>query len=80
VVFDLSGATEVDEAGRDALLILFESLEKDARVTISLEGLGSKEVCMFPDEAPFYQNRSAAISALGDVSDALPLALTVLSK
>lgn len=80
VVFDLSGATEVDDAGRDALLALVRSREKDARVMISLEGLGSSEVEMFPDELPFYQDKATALSALGDVSDAPPLHARVSSE
>ena len=73
VLFDLSGATEVDEAGRDALLALLQSREKDAKLIVSLEGLGPKAAPMFPAQAPFYQNKAIAIGAMGDVSDAPPL-------
>jgi len=54
------------------LLDLLEKREKDARAVVSLEGLGSEQVRMFPGGLPFYQNRATALAALGDLSDASP--------
>jgi len=80
VAFDLSGATEVDEEGRNALLALLDGQEKDARVTVSLEGLGSDGVGMFPGGPPFHQSKASALASLGDVSAAPLLRVRVLSE
>jgi len=73
VIFDLCGTTEIDKAGQVALVDLLAKREKDARVVVSLEGLGSEQVIMFPTGPPFYHTRVTALAALGEVSDAPPL-------
>jgi anti-sigma B factor antagonist len=80
VMVDLSAATEIDEAGREALVDLLAKREKDAKAVVSLEGLGSKQVGQFPTEPPFYRNKATALAALGDVSDAPPLLVRVLKE
>jgi anti-sigma B factor antagonist len=80
VIFDMSGATEIDEAGRGALLAPLESREKDARVAVSLEGLGSEHMRNLPTKPPFYQTKAPALAALGDVSKSPPLLVRVLKE
>ena len=80
VLFDLSATTEIDEAGREALVDLIAKRENDARAVVSLENLSSQEVNTFPSGSYFYQTSTSALAALGDVSDAPPLHVRVLSE
>ena len=80
VIVDMCGTTEIDEAGREALLDLLSKREKDARAVVCLEGLDSEQVGMFPGGPPFYQNKATALAGLGDVSDAPPLQTPVLTE
>jgi anti-anti-sigma regulatory factor len=80
VLFDLSATTEIDEAGREALVDLMAKRENDARAVVSLENLSSQEVNTFPSGSYFYQTSTSALAALGDVSDAPPLHVRVLSE
>jgi anti-sigma B factor antagonist len=80
VLFDLSAMTDVDKAGREALLDLLAAREKEARAVVSLEGLSSEQVNGFPSESCFYQNRTTALAALGDLSNAPLLHVRVLSE
>lgn len=80
VIFDMCGTTEIDEAGREALLDLLAKREKDARAVVSLEGLRSEQVSQFPTEPPFYQSKAAALAALGDVSKSPPLLVQILKE
>jgi anti-anti-sigma factor len=78
VLFDLHRATEISDAGRDALLALLANSEEEARAAISVEGLGQEQILggrslfgmkAFPIEPPVYSSRASALAALGDVSD-----------
>jgi anti-sigma B factor antagonist len=69
VVFDMHRATEINEAGRTALMTLLAGKGDGSKVTISLDGLNREQVAAFPDAAPFYQHMTDALNALGDVSD-----------
>jgi anti-sigma B factor antagonist len=69
VLVDLRQATEVSDAGRDALLALMRNSEL-AKSALSLEGLGREQVKGFPREPPVYAKKAAALAALGDTSDA----------
>jgi anti-sigma B factor antagonist len=80
VIVDLGGATEVDEAGREALVGLLANREKDAIAVVSLEGLGSEQMRNFPTKPPFYQSKAPALAALGDVSKSPPLLVRVLKE
>lgn len=80
VLFDLSATTEIDRAGREALVDLLAKPENDARAVVFLEGVSSEQVNRFPSESCFYQNRTTALAALGDVSDAPLLRVRVLSE
>jgi len=80
VLFDLSATTEIDDAGREALAEVFAKRENDARAVVVLEGLSSEQVNRFPSESYFYQNRKAALAALGNVSDTPLLQVRVLSE
>ena len=80
VLFDLSGTTEIDDAGREALVDLLAKRENDARAVVSLESLGSQQVSTFPSGSYFYQTRTTALAALGDVSDAPQLQVRVFSE
>jgi anti-sigma B factor antagonist len=69
VLFDIRQATEISDAGRDALLALLANSEEEARATISLEGLGQEMIKTFAIDPPVYSERATALAALGDVSD-----------
>jgi hypothetical protein len=80
VIFDLSRTTEIDEAGREALVDLLAKQEKDSKAVVSLEGLGAEQMGELPGGPPFYQNKATALAALGDVSDAPPWQTRVLNE
>ncbi len=66
VLFDLSAATEINDAGREALVDLLAKRENDARAVVSLESLSSQQVSTFPSGPYFYQTRTTALAARGD--------------
>jgi anti-sigma B factor antagonist len=70
VVFDLTRTSDTDEGGRGALLVLFSANdnETDKKATAFIEGVASQPTD-FPMHPPFYDKESAALAALGDVSD-----------
>jgi len=69
VIFDLQQATEIEDLGRDAFVTFLNKCEKDSKVAVLLEGLPSQFAQLFPTASPFYADRSAALNALGDISD-----------
>ena len=69
VVFDLSRVTEINEAGRAALMTLLAHEEQGSKATASLEGLKPGQTAPFPKGAPFFARMADAVKALGDVSD-----------
>jgi anti-sigma B factor antagonist len=80
VLFDLSSTTEIDDAGREALVDLIAKRENDARLVVVLGGLSSEQRSKFPSDSCFCQSRATALSELGDVSDTPPLQVGVLSE
>jgi len=70
VMFELSQATEIDDAGREALYALLEAQRGEARVVVSLEGLDQEKLSHFPSGPPFHKSKELALLALGDISDA----------
>lgn len=78
VLFKLHRATEINDAGRAALLSLLTSREEDAQAVVSLEGLSCEQVTAFPDRSPFYSKTAAALAALGHVSDTHPWTVKIL--
>ncbi len=80
VLFDLSGATEIDDAGREGLADHIAKRENDARAVVVLEGLSSEQINRFPSDSCFYRNRATALFELGDVSDTPPLQVRILSE
>ena len=80
VLVDMRLATEIDEAGRGALLGFLAKVEKGAEVVISLEGLDSQQMDSFPAVPPFYENKSAALAALEDLSDVTIWTVKVLDE
>jgi anti-sigma B factor antagonist len=67
-LIDLSQATKIDVAGRDALFALLECAEEDTKLAISLEGLSPEATTLFSCAAPAYPTKQAALLALGRVS------------
>lgn len=70
VVFDLQQASEIDKAGREALLTFLARSEQGSRVVVSLEGLSREQIGAFPPGSLFYGSKAAALTAIGDVSNA----------
>ena len=69
VIFDMHRATEINNAGRTALVDLLAGKESGSKVAISLDGLNREQIAALPDGAPFYKRMTDALNALGDVSD-----------
>jgi anti-sigma B factor antagonist len=69
VIFELHRTTEMDNAGREALVALLAGKEKGSKAVISLEGLGREQVDAFPGGSAVFVHKAAAVKALGDVSD-----------
>jgi anti-sigma B factor antagonist len=77
VMFDLRGVTELESGGHKALVELVNGGKDDSRATISIEGLARAYADTLPDSPPFYRERTAALAALGDVSDTPALLISV---
>jgi anti-sigma B factor antagonist len=69
VVFDLQRTTEINDAGRTALITLLAGKEDGSKATVSLEGLGPEQMAAFPNGAPFFRRMADALKSLGNVSD-----------
>ena len=80
VMIDMREATEVDAAGRRALLALLAGLEADARVVVSLEGLALEQVSAFPCAPPFYAKEASALAALGDISSVRSWPVSIVNE
>jgi anti-sigma B factor antagonist len=79
VLFDLSKATEIDDAGWEALVTLLKKGERDAKAAVSLQDLSAEQVSMYSVEPPFYRDNATALAALGDVSDTPSIQVKVVT-
>lgn len=77
LLVDLSGMTECEDAGRDALLSLLAGSGAASKVAVSLAGLPTALRAGFPTEPPFFESRDLALGSLGDVSDTPQLAVAL---
>lgn len=77
LLVDLSGMTECEDAGRDALLSLLAGSGVASKVAVSLAGLPTALRAGFPTEPPFFESRNLALNSLGDVSDTPPLSVVL---
>ncbi|WP_321477867.1 STAS domain-containing protein [uncultured Paludibaculum sp.] len=69
VLVDLGTLTEIEDAGREALLALIAGSGSDAKVAVSLDGLPATLRKALPNQAPFFESSPSAQDWLGDVSD-----------
>jgi anti-sigma B factor antagonist len=80
LLVDLSGMTECEDSGRDALLSLLAGSGAKSKVAVSLAGLSGALRKGFPTEPPFFGARDLALQWLGDVSDTPPLAVSLVKQ
>ncbi|MGJ5816907.1 STAS domain-containing protein [Paludibaculum fermentans] len=78
LLVDMSGMTECDDAGRDALLSLLSGAGSPAKVAVSLNGLPNGVRAGFPTQPPFFEDRDVALNWLGNVSDTPQLSIALL--
>lgn len=69
VIFELAQMTDVDTAGRDALLAFLQRKEAGAKAVVSLEGMNRTLAELFLAAPGAYPDKEKALAALGDVSD-----------
>ncbi|MGC4052601.1 MAG: hypothetical protein QM757_24995 [Paludibaculum sp.] len=72
--------TQIDPAGRDALLSLIANSGSAAKVAVSLAGLSEENRAGFPLQPPFFDSLDLALKAMGDVSDTPELSVALVQS
>lgn len=80
LLIDLRLVTQIEPAGRDALLSLIAESGSAAKIALSLAGLSAENRAGFPIQPPFFESLDLALEALGDVSDTPRLSVALMKS